>query len=104
MNDVNQNNFEAEVEQHTGVVLVDVYGPTCGPCKVMAPKVNALAKDMEGKVKVVGLNADENSALVQQLGVRGLPTFLVYANGVELRRKTGSMSAAQLEELVSDLL
>lgn len=89
MNAVDKENFEAEVLQCAMPVVVDLWGPQCAPCLALLPHVEELAKEYEGKVKFVKLNAAENRRLCMSLKVMGLPTFLFFIKGEEKSRISG---------------
>ncbi len=86
MQAVDKDSFEQEVSQSTLPVVVDLWGPQCQPCLALLPQVEELAKEFEGKVKFVKLNAAENRRLCISLKVMGLPTFLFFHNGEEKSR------------------
>ncbi len=98
---VTDQNFEAEVLQAEGPVVVDFWAEWCGPCKVMSPLVDSLADELGSKVKVVKINIDENPNAPTKYGVRGIPTFMVFKGGQLVDTKVGSMSKTQLSDWVN---
>lgn len=89
MIEVNKDNFEEEVLKSDLPVVVDLWGPKCGPCLALMPQVEELAKEYEGKIKFCKLNVAENRRLVISLRVMGVPTFLFYKGGELKDRITG---------------
>lgn len=102
-NQVNDQNFESEVLNSSEPVLVDFWAEWCGPCKMMSPLVDEIARELSGKVKVVKLNIDENPNTPTRYGIRGIPTFMVFRNGELVETKVGGMSKSQLSDWVSKL-
>ncbi len=98
---VTDQNFETEVLQADGPVVVDFWAEWCGPCKVMSPLVDQLADELGAKVKVVKINIDENPNAPTKYGVRGIPTFMVFKGGQLVDTKVGSMSKTQLSDWVN---
>jgi thioredoxin 1 len=86
---INADNFEAEVTQSELPVVLDLWGPKCGPCLALMPDVEALAEKYAGKIKFGKLNVMENRRLVITLKVMGVPTFLFYKKGEQRGRITG---------------
>lgn len=86
---VDKDNFEAEVTQSDLPVVVDLWGPKCGPCLALMPEVEKLAESYEGKIKFGKLNVAENRRLAIGLKVMGVPTFLFYKGGELKDRITG---------------
>lgn len=86
MIEVNKDNYDAEVLNSNMPVVVDIWGPKCGPCLALMPSVEELSKDYEGKVKFCKLNSAGNRRLLISMKVMGLPTFLFYQGG-ELKDK-----------------
>lgn len=72
--------WEKEVSNHDGVVLVDVWAPWCGPCKILGPVIDEISNEINGKAKICKLNSDENQKS-QELGIRGIPSMLFFKNG-----------------------
>lgn len=99
---LNSSNFNAEVLQSDVPVLVDFWAPWCGPCRMMAPALEALSADFAGRAKVAKLDTDENEALAVKYGVQALPTLLVFKGGEVISRTVGAASkgvlAGKLEE------
>lgn len=97
-----QENFEKEVLAAPGVVLVDFWAPWCGPCRMLAPIIDAVSEKFEGKAKVGKVNVDENGALAQQYGVMSIPTLVVFKAGKPVDQMVGLQSeehlATKLEE------
>ena len=96
----NQGNFRRIVVDSKRPVLVEFWSHSCEPCKALEPHLAALAKEHH-ELLVVKVNADENQPLVEDLGVRLLPTLFVYQDGVAMRTKIGAPQPAELAELVS---
>ncbi len=89
---VNRDNYDREILQSAGAVMVDFWGPQCRPCLALMPAVDQLEKDYEGKLKIAKLNATENRMLCARLRVMGLPTYLFYKDGIEVKRITGEQT------------
>ncbi len=95
--DVDDAGLAAHVKLTVGPVLVDVWAPWCGPCRMMAPHFAEAARRFEPNVRFLKLNADETGAPAQ-LGVRGIPALVLFHDGVEIARHAGLMTSAQLGE------
>lgn len=103
--EVNADSFEGEVVQSDIPVLVDFWGPRCGPCLALKPEVEQLCDNYEGKFKLVEIDASQNKRLCLNLRVLGLPTFLVYKNGEEVDRLKGNdLQIAEIEDAVKKAL
>ena len=88
--------FSAEVERSPLPVLVDIWAPWCGPCRMVAPVVEELAAEMAGRVRVAKLNVDENPAIATRFQVRSIPTLLVLKGGREMERIVGVQPKAEI--------
>ena len=97
-------NFEEEVLHADKPVLVDFYADWCGPCKMMAPVVEKLAEEFDGRIKIGKCNVDENMQLAQSYRVASIPAFIVFKNGEQAASYVGAMSAAQLREKLEQVL
>lgn len=95
---LSSENFEKEVIKSEQPVLVDFYADWCGPCKMMAPIVEELAKDLQGKVKVGKINVDENQELSMEYGIMSIPTVIIFKEGKEFKRFVGLRSKSELLE------
>jgi thioredoxin 1 len=82
-------------------VLVDVWAPWCGPCKLIGPIVDQISVDFNGQLSVGKLEADSNRDIVVDLGIRSIPTILLFKNGQEVERKVGDLNLKQLTDLIN---
>ena len=94
--ELSSESFEKEVLNSNEPVLVDFYADWCGPCKMMAPIVEELAKDLQGKAKVGKINVDENQDLAMEYEVMSIPTLIIFKDGKELKRFVGVRSKSEL--------
>jgi thioredoxin 1 len=98
--DVTDQNFEQEVLKSSQPVLVDFWAEWCHPCKALAPTVEKLAAEYEGKARVVKLNVDDNNQTGMQYGVRGIPTLILFKEGAEVGRLVGGTSKDNISRLI----
>ncbi|HAI98109.1 TPA: thioredoxin [Candidatus Peribacteria bacterium] len=94
--DVTDATFAAEVLQSKIPVLVDFWAPWCGPCRAMSPVVDEIAKEYEGKAKVVKVNVDENADIPGQFNVMSIPTFIVFKDGSPVAQIVGGRPKGDL--------
>ncbi len=96
-----KENFEAEVLRSDIPVLVDFWAPWCGPCRMLAPTVEQLAEEYEGKAKVCKVNVDDEGDLAAQFGIASIPTVLVFKNGEVTDTSVGVKTKAQLAAMLA---
>lgn len=106
MLELNKENFDVEVLQAEGTILVDFWGTKCEPCKALIPDVERLAEQYEGKIKIAKLNTTENRRLAMAQKVMGLPTFIVYKNGEKLKEISGAENCTPetIENLIKEFI
>ncbi|WP_225072648.1 thioredoxin [Desulfuromonas sp. CSMB_57] len=101
---VSDGNFDSEVLQSSQPVLVDFWASWCGPCKAIAPVIDALAEQYAGQVRIAKLNVDENPATPGKYGVRGIPTLILFKDGQIVDQLVGAVPRQQLENLLQKVL
>lgn len=93
---VTDASFDGDVLKAGGPVLVDFWADWCGPCKMIAPILDEIATEYEGKVKIAKLNIDENPGTPPKFGIRGIPTLMLFKDGNVEATKVGAVSKSQL--------
>jgi thioredoxin 1 len=96
--------FDSKVLKSTLPVIVDFWAPWCGPCRMVAPILDKLAKEQDGKVIVAKVNTDENSEWAQKYGVQGIPTMLFIANGKVIHTQVGALPESMLRQVLEQFL
>ena len=104
MQEVTDQSFEQDVLKSDVPVLVDFWAEWCGPCKALAPAVEKVAGEYEGKAKFVKLNIDDNNQVAQQYGIKGIPTLILFKNGAEADRTVGITSKDNIARMIDRAL
>ncbi|HET7921165.1 MAG TPA: thioredoxin TrxA [Gammaproteobacteria bacterium] len=94
------SNFENDVLKSDLPVLVDYWAEWCGPCKMIAPILDEIANDYQGKLRIAKVNVDENQQVTQKYGIRSIPTLILFKDGNVQAQKIGAMSKSQLAAFV----
>lgn len=101
---VTDENFKAEVLESEIPVLVDFWAEWCGPCRMIAPVVDAVAEEYAGKLKVAKLNVDENPQTASQYGIMSIPSLLIFKDGQVIEKMVGFMPKEQMKEAIDKTL
>lgn len=101
---VTDDSFEQEVLQSSNPVLVDYWADWCGPCKMIAPVLDEIADEYDGKVRIAKLNIDENPNTPPRYGIRGIPTLMLFKQGEVEATKVGAVSKSQLTAFIDSNL
>jgi len=97
---ITDDQFESEVIKSSTPVLVDFWAEWCGPCKAIAPTLEEIAGDYDGRLKVVKVDVDENRQSATQYGIRSIPSLLLFKDGAEVDRIIGALPKQQLMEKI----
>lgn len=93
--------FESDVLKSATPVVVDFWAEWCGPCRMIGPSLEEISKEMDGKVKIVKLNVDENPATAAKFGIRSIPTLMLFKNGELAGQKIGAAPKGDLSKWIS---
>ena len=97
INSITDIDFEEQVIKSSQPVLVDFWAEWCGPCKLIAPILDSIADEYEDRLKIVKVNVDENTQTPPKYGIRGIPTMILFKDGIDEARKVGALSKADLK-------
>ena len=98
---VTDANFEAEVLNSSEPVVVDFWAEWCGPCRMIAPSLEEISKEMAGKVKIVKMNVDENPGVPGKFGIRSIPTLILFKDGKAASQKVGAAPKGELSKWIA---
>ena len=98
---VSDADFESEVLKASGAVVVDFWAEWCGPCRMIGPALEEIAGSLDGKVKIVKLNVDENPHTASKYGVMSIPTLMLFKNGEMASRQVGAAPKQKLEQWIT---
>ena len=98
---VTDSSFDADVLKSAEPGVVDFWAEWCGPCRMIAPALEDISKEMAGKVKIVKLNVDENPGIAAQYGIRSIPTLMIFKGGALAAQKVGAASKNDLSKWIS---
>lgn|SRR5690606_9275373 len=99
--EISDSSFQQEVLEANLPVLVDFWAPWCGPCRAIAPIVEELSQELDGKLKVVKMNVDDNPETPGKLGIRSIPTLKLFVKGSEASQMVGAASKEQIKNFLS---
>ncbi|GAA6140896.1 thioredoxin TrxA [Hydrogenophaga sp. 5NK40-0174] len=101
---VSDTSFQADVLDSSAPVLVDFWAEWCGPCKMIAPVLDEIAGDYQGKLQVTKINVDENREVPAKFGIRGIPTLMIFKDGQLAATKVGAVNKSQLTDFIDQQL
>jgi thioredoxin 1 len=101
---VDSKNWDQEVLKGAGLVMVDFWAVWCGPCRIIAPVVDELAQEYEGRMRVVKLNTDENQDVASRYQIMGIPTLLFFKDGKPVDKIVGAAAKKQFKDKIDSLL
>ena len=102
--EINDSSFKSEVSESQIPVLVDFWAPWCGPCKTIAPVLDELANEYDGKAKIVKLNVDENQSTAAEFGIKSIPTLILFKSGKAVDQTMGAQPKENLKQMIDKSL
>ncbi len=102
--EINQNNFNERVVKNSVPSLVDFYAPWCGPCKALAPVLDGLEKQYDGKINIIKIDVDSNPNLANEYNIRSVPTLLFFKDGNIISTIKGALPKQKIEETINSLI
>ncbi len=101
---ISDEEFDKTVMQSQLPVIVDFWAPWCNPCKMIAPTLDKLAKELDGKIVIAKVNTDDHAEWMQKFGIQGIPTLLFVANGKVVHRQVGALPERMLRDVVTQFM
>lgn len=101
---ITDESFEKIVMQSELPVIVDFWAPWCNPCKMIAPTLDKLAKELDGKIVIAKVNTDDHAEWMQKFGIQGIPTLLFVSNGKVVHRQVGALPEKMLRDVVTQFM
>lgn len=102
--EVTSSTWDSDVLKYQGLVMIDFWAAWCGPCRIVAPTVEELAKEYTGKIKVMKLNTDDNPDIASKYNIMGIPTLMFFKDGRKLDQIVGAVPKQQLKGKIDSLL
>ena len=102
--EISEKEWESEVLKSQEPVLVDFWASWCGPCRILSPTIEQIAKEQKFGIKIVKVNVDQNSSLASSNGVQSIPTLKIFNKGKEVKSTVGAQSKASLEKMIQDAI
>jgi thioredoxin 1 len=102
--EVTSSTWDSDVLKYQGLVMIDFWAAWCGPCRIVTPTIEELAKEYTGKIKVMKLNTDDNPDIASKYNIMGIPTLMFFKDGRKLDQIVGAVPKQQLKEKIESLL